>query len=63
MTIETKYNIGDEVSYRPKHPTLSHVETSTIRWIDIEVGADVDLFVLYTMDNAESVEESRISPK
>ena len=63
MTIETKYNIGDEVSYRPKHPALSHVETSTIRWIDIEVGADGDLFVLYTMDNAESIEESRILPK
>lgn len=30
MTIETRYNIGDEVSYRPLYSALSSAVTSAI---------------------------------
>lgn len=58
MTIETKYDIGDMVSYRPKHPALSSVITSVIHEVLLN-GETVE----YVMSNGELVEESRILPK
>lgn len=63
MTIETKYNIGDEVGYLPLNPVLSYVTNASIRWISIEVFNDGSIFITYTMDNAERVTEDRILPK
>lgn len=63
MTIETKYNIGDEVSYRPKNPFLSNATNATIRCIDIEIYPNRDSSVIYIMDSGEWVAEDRILPK
>lgn len=63
MTIETKYNIGDEVSYRPINPVLSHAINGIIRYINIEVFPNRDSIVQYIMDNGEWVTEDRILPK
>lgn len=60
MTIETKYNIGDEVSYRPKNPVLSSVVTSTIIRAYINIADDDDIAVNYRMSNGDTVGESRI---
>lgn len=61
MTIETKYNIGDKVSYRPQNPVLSSVVTSTIIRAYINIAADDDdIAVNYLMANGETVGESRI---
>ena len=60
MTIETKYNIGDEVSYRPQNSVLSSVVTSTIIRAYINIADDDDIAVNYLMTNGETVGESRI---
>lgn len=60
MTIETEYNIGDEVSYRPQNPVLSSVVTSTIIRAYINIADDDDIAVNYLMANGETVGESRI---
>ena len=62
MTIETKYNIGDEVSYRPLYSALSSVVTSTIIRAYINADDD-DIAVNYRMSNGDTVGESRILPK
>lgn len=63
MTIETKYNIGDEVSYRPLHSALSSVVTSTIIRAYINIADDDDIAVNYRMSNGDTVGESRILEK
>lgn len=63
MTIETEYNIGDEVSYRPQNPVLSSVVTSTIIRAYINIADDDDIAVNYRMSNGDTVGESRILPK
>lgn len=63
MTIETKYNIGDEVSYRPQNPVLSSVVTSTIIRAYINIADDDDIAVNYRMSNGDTVGESRILEK
>lgn len=60
MTIQTKYTIGDKVNYRSLDPDSSKIETSIITWIGIGVSANKEPLILYTTDNAEDVEESRI---
>lgn len=63
MTIETEYNIGDEVSYRPQNPVLSPVVISTIIRVYINIADDDDIAVNYRMSNGDTVGESRILPK
>ena len=63
MTIEARYNIGDEVSYRPQNPVLSSVVTSTIIRAYINITDDDDIAVNYRMSNGDTVGESRILPK
>ena len=63
MTIETEYNIGDEVSYRPQNPVLSSVVISTIIRAYINIADDDDIAVNYRMSNGDTVGESRILPK
>lgn len=63
MTIETKCNIGDEVSYRPSPPALSSVSTSKVIEIYIQISDDADIAVNYLMTNGDIVGESRILPK
>lgn len=60
MTIETKYNIGDKVSYRSQNLVLSSVVTSTIIRADINIADNDDIAVNYLMANGETVGESRI---
>lgn len=63
MTIETRYNIGDEVSYRPLYSALSSETTSTIIMAYINIADDDDIAVNYRMSNGDTVGESRILPK
>nr|DAE42614.1 MAG TPA: Signal transducer and activator of transcription 2 C terminal [Caudoviricetes sp.] len=63
MTIETKYNIGDLVSYRPEHPLLSSATTSTINTIYAHFFRPNNLLIEYVMTNGDIVNESRILPK
>lgn len=63
MTIETKCNIRDVVSYRPQNPVLSLAVTSTVCGIYIHISDDDDIAVNYRMSNGDTVGESRILPK
>lgn len=64
MTIETRYNIGDEVSYRPLlYSALSSEVTSTIIRAYINISNDDDIAVNYRMSNGDTVGESRILQK
>lgn len=63
MTIETEYNIGDEVGYRPLYSALSSVVTSTIIRAYINIADDDDIAVNYRMSNGDTVGESRILQK
>lgn len=63
MTIETRHNIGDKVSYRPLYSALSSVVTSTIIRVYINIAAGDDIAVNYRMSNGDTVGESRILQK
>lgn len=63
MIIETRYNIGDEVSYRSLYSALSSETTSTIIRAYINIADDDDIAVNYRMSNGDTVGESRILPK
>lgn len=67
MTIETKYNIGDEVSYIPLYSALFSAVTSTITSTIIRayinIADDDDIAVNYRMSNGDTVGESRILQK
>ena len=58
MTIETKYNIGDEVWYSLKgniyHETIDHIE--------IDVGKDRELHIYYNAENKFPHRESKLFP-
>lgn len=61
MTIETKYNIGDEVSYKPLNPFLSSVHTGEILNIKITIF-DNGLTIHYLI-NGDNIPECLILDK